>query len=105
VIPDLLNDMHDGTISMGDRWLKQNLARYADWAEQHDSLLIVTWDEDDGTEDNRIMTIVIGAHLKPGQYPQHYDHYSLLRTLTDLFHARPVGNAKTASAIGGIWKS
>ncbi|HET7649627.1 MAG TPA: alkaline phosphatase family protein [Gammaproteobacteria bacterium] len=105
VIPDLLNDMHDGTIRMGDQWLQQNLARYADWAEKHDSLLIVTWDEDNGSEDNRIMTLLFGAHLKPGQYPQHYDHYSLLRTLTDLFHAKPVGHAKTAAAIDGIWKS
>jgi hypothetical protein len=47
VIPNLLDDMHDGTIAQGDTWLKNNMDAYAQWARTHNSLLIVTWDEDD----------------------------------------------------------
>src|SRR5438105_15845110 len=45
VSPNLLNDMHDGSIAQGDAWLKQNIDSYAQWAKTHNSLLIVQWDE------------------------------------------------------------
>lgn len=104
VIPDLLNDMHDGSIKMGDDWLKQHLSAYAEWVASHNSLLIVTWDEDDGTEDNHIMTLLTGAHLRPGKYAGRYDHYSLLRLLEDLHHARHTGNSAHAAALQGMWR-
>ena len=47
VIPDLDNDMHDGTIQQADTWLQTNLSAYQDWSQANNSLLIVTWDEDD----------------------------------------------------------
>ena len=103
VVPDQFNDMHDGSVAQADTWLKQNLDGYIRWAEQHHSLLILTWDEDDGTEGNRIVTIVLGEGIKPGRYPQSIDHYSVLRTLTDLYGAKPVGHAAQATPITGIW--
>jgi acid phosphatase len=39
--------LHDGTIKQGDDWLKNNINAYAQWAKTNNSLLIVTWDEDD----------------------------------------------------------
>jgi len=33
VIPNLNDDMHNGTISQGDTWLKNNLDRYIQWAK------------------------------------------------------------------------
>ena len=47
VIPNLDDDMHDGSIAQGDQWLYQNLSQYAAWAKANNSLLILTWDEDD----------------------------------------------------------
>jgi hypothetical protein len=44
VIPNLDNDMHDGSIAQGDQWLYQNLSQYASWARTHNSLFILTWD-------------------------------------------------------------
>lgn len=53
VIPNLLNDMHNGasakSIPAGDAWLKQHLDAYYQWAKSHNSLLIVTFDENDDT--------------------------------------------------------
>lgn len=105
VIPDMLNDMHDGSIRMGDDWLKQHLSAYANWASSHNSLLIVTWDEDDGTEGNHIMTLLTGAHLRPGKYAGSYDHYSLLRLLEDLHGAGHAGNSAHATSLQGMWRS
>ena len=49
----------------GRTWLTNNLAAYADWAMANDSLLVVTWDEDDNSDDNHIPTIFYGANVKP----------------------------------------
>jgi hypothetical protein len=95
VVPDERYDMHDGTIAAADSWLRQNLAAYALWAQTHNSLLIVTWDEDDGTVGNQIPTIFFGARVRPGQYAERVDHYRVLRTIEaifDLGHAGPDTN-------------
>ena len=47
VIPNLGDDMHDGSIQTADTWLKTNLDAYVQWAGSNNSLLILTFDEDD----------------------------------------------------------
>jgi phosphatidylinositol-3-phosphatase len=103
VIPDLDDDMHDGSIGRGDRWLKQNLGAYVKWCKDHNSLLIVTFDEDDDGPDNRITTIFYGAHVKPGVYAQRIDHYNVLRTVLAMFNLAPFAHAAEAAPIGDIW--
>lgn len=109
VVPDQQNDMHDGnepdTIIRGDQWLKKNLDAYVQWAEQNNSLLIITFDEDDGSEGNRIATIFIGPMVKQGVYARRIDHYSVLRTLTDMYGLPPLGRAADAQPIDEVWKS
>src|ERR1700736_6632645 len=56
VIPNLNDDMHDGTIQQGDSWLQTNLMAYVTWARNNNSLLIVQFDEDQGTSTNHIAT-------------------------------------------------
>ena len=104
VVPNMMDDMHDGTPAQADAWLKDKLDGYRQWAMQHHSLLIITWDEDDGADDNRVMTVVLGQDVKPGKYAQKLNHYDLLRTLTDMYGAAPVGAAAEAKGIGDIWK-
>jgi len=51
VIPNLIDDMHNGSIpasiTAGDTWLHDRLDGYYQWAKEHNSLLIVTFDESD----------------------------------------------------------
>ncbi len=103
VVPNLQNDMHDGTIAQGDSWLQSNLGGYVDWAEQHNSLMILTWDEDDNRAANRIPTIILGAGVAPGAYPEHIDHYSILRTIQDAYGLPAIGASATATPILDIW--
>ena len=109
VMPDQSNDMHDGrepdTIIRGDRWLKKNLDAYIQWAEKNNSLLILTFDEDDGSEGNRIATIFAGPMVKQGAYARRIDHYSVLRTLTEMFGLPAIGRAAAAQPITDVWKS
>jgi hypothetical protein len=104
VIPNLCDDMHDCGIGTGDTWLKNNLDAYKQWAMTHNSLLVVTFDEDDSSQNNRIPTIFTGQHVKPGNYPEHIDHYSVLRTLEDGFALPCTGNACTATPITDVWQ-
>lgn len=104
VVPNMMDDMHDGTIAQGDSWLQQHLDDYARWAMQHDSLLVITWDESDaGSPSNRIPMLMVGAGIKPGSNTQYLTHYSLLRTLTDMYGLKAFGNATAAQPIRGIW--
>ena len=105
VIPDLQDDMHDGSVAAGDRWLDTHLSAYRDWASSHNSLLVVTTDEDDKSHANHIATILAGAHVKPGRYSTRADHYAVLRMLLDGFGLAPFGAAASARAISGMWTS
>jgi len=104
VVPDQLNDMHDGSIERGDAWLKKNIEQYTQWAKKHNSLLIVTWDEDDGSSGNRIATIFVGAMVRPGQYKQRIDHYNLLRTLEEMYGLSYLGESAGVQAVASMWK-
>ena len=103
VIPDLDNDMHDGSVAAADSWLAAHLAGYAQWARDNNSLLIVTWDEDDTRGDNRIPTILYGAGVRPGSYDQRIDHYNLLSTIQEIYRLPKTGRAAGAAPITGVW--
>jgi acid phosphatase len=103
VIPNLDHDMHDGTVAAGDTWLKSRLGGYVTWAKTHNSILVVTWDEDDRTAANHIPTIVVGAHVKRGRFAEKITHYRVLRTLEDSLGVGHLGAAAAATPITDIW--
>ena len=112
ITPNLRNDMHDGkgpaAVAAGDNWLRQHLDAYYQWAKQHNSLLILTFDENseftfsggvtnpgdrDLRKKNRIATIFAGAHIKPGEYPEDkgVTHVNILRTLEAMYKLNKSG--------------
>ncbi|MFD8080011.1 alkaline phosphatase family protein [Streptomyces sp. NPDC059718] len=102
VVPNMCNDMHYCSRDTGDAWVQHNLSGYEQWARTHNSLLVVTWDEDDGSTNNQIPTIIAGANVIPGQYGTRYDHYSLLRTIEDFYGLPRVGASATATQIAAF---
>lgn len=138
VIPDLTHDMHgkplqlalgfvlklfkkDPLMNAGDVWLEQNLKAYAEWAKTNNSLLIVTWDEDDSQKcsegnktmfhpcetvppKNNIPTIFVGEMVNARPIPTQYTHQDLLRTLEDMYGLPRLGGSKNATVITGVWK-
>lgn len=103
VIPNNDNNMHDGSIAQGDAWLNTNMTAYANWAKANNSLLIVTWDEDDGGPRNQIPTVFYGAHIQPGTYNETISHYNVLATLEAMYGLPKTGFAATAPPIATIW--
>ena len=104
VIPDQDNDMHDGSFEAADDWLKTRMAPYADWAMEHNSMLILTWDEDNYQADNHIVTIMVGPMVNTGSSSQRINHYSVLRTLLDFYDLPALGASSEAEAIKDVWK-
>lgn len=110
VIPDLCHDGHDSCAPISnkvlqyDTWVSQNLDAYKQWCINNNSLLIVTYDEDDFTVTNKIATVFYGAHVLVGTYSQTINHYNVLRTIEDAnvltTHA---GAAATATTIDYCW--
>ena len=103
VIPNNDDNMHDGSIAAGDAWLNRQLSGYANWAVANNSLLIVTWDEDDNTSRNQIPTVFYGAHVQRGSYNEPITHYNVLSTLEQMYGLPKTGNAAAAPAITAIW--
>ena len=103
VIPNLNNDMHDGSVATGDTWLKSKISAYATWAKSNNSLLIVTWDEDDYSENNKIPTIFYGAGVKTGTYSENINHYNLLATLESAYGLSKLGSAASKTVITDVF--
>jgi hypothetical protein len=103
ITPNMCNDMHDCSVATGDAWASQNLPDLINWDVANDGVLIITWDENDGTAGNQIPTILAG-NVYPGQYSQDINHYSVLRTIENIFGVKPLGNAASATPIAGVVK-
>jgi hypothetical protein len=126
VVPNQQNDMHDGSIGQGDAWLKTRiLDGYYQWAKTHNSLLIVTFDEDaNNTPTNQIATIFAGALVKPGNYPETninppdvrppdglitpigtaMNHYNVLRTIEEIFGLPSLGGSANTPPLTDIFR-
>ena len=136
VIPDLEHDMHNKPfpqqIKVGDTWLEENIGPYYEWAKTNNSLLILTFDENDDKRryhgltnplvdpgtcntpgrdpeycvdlQNRIVTIFAGAHIKPGDYTEGsgITHVNILRTIEAMYGLPKAGKQQPNAAGGGI---
>ncbi|HEX7412915.1 MAG TPA: alkaline phosphatase family protein, partial [Bacteroidia bacterium] len=117
VIPNLNDDMHNPTIytnpttysvtaiSNGDTWVYNNLTNYITWAKTHNSLLILTFDEDDGGVPNKILTMFIGQQVQGGSYSNTINHYSVLRTIEDMYGIARCDSSVQATPITNIWRA
>jgi hypothetical protein len=91
ITPNLCHDMHDCSVSTGDRFLARLIPRLLTALGQR-GLLFLTWDE--GSSDagccrvaggGHIATIVAGSGAKPGaRLSTPADQYSLLQAVEDL---------------------
>jgi hypothetical protein len=105
VSPNMCHGMHDCSVRTGDRWMKKHFDRYARWAPRHNSLLIVTFDENAGGNVKPIFTIIVGANVRPGVYGERLNHFRLLRTIAEAYGLPPLGRAKRVRPLSTIWTS
>jgi len=98
--PNIDNDAHNTNINFAGAWLHSYLdPRLSKFPPG--TLIVITWDEDDHTEENQIYTATIGSMVKPNSIKTaRYDHYSLLRTVEDNWDLGTLGrNDKDAKPV------
>ena len=93
-----------GGIAAGDAWVQAHLAAYAAWAQANNSLLIITFDENNTnpavTYPDQIVTIVVGAGVPAGvTNNSQADTYSLLNTIQSFYGLTPVGVSAGAAPL------
>ena len=82
----MCNDMHDCSVGTGDTWLKNNLDAYAQWAKTHNSLLIVTFDEDNGGSlEPHPHHVRRRRTSRSARSPTQINHYNVLRTIESAY--------------------
>lgn len=103
VTPNMCHDMHDCSVSTGDRWLREWIPLITDTADYRAGRTIVflTWDEAEGGSDsNRVACIVLGASVPTGlRVEVPFGHYSLLRTTEELLSLPLLGRAESAPSM------
>jgi acid phosphatase len=103
IVPNVDDDMHDGSIAEADDWFDRRLDALVRWGRTHDTLVVVTWDE--GYDDaNDIPTFFVGPMVRPGRYAERVDHYRVLRTLEDMYGLAPTGAAAKTTPIADVWR-
>jgi hypothetical protein len=109
--PNMNHDGHDTTAQVSGAWVKKFLDEAFPEKLRKGTLVVVTFDESGGNEDNRIYTLFLGDMVKPAnqQDPsalaKRYTHFSVLRTIEDNFGLEPLtANDRDAEPITGIWK-
>ncbi|MBV9581907.1 MAG: acid phosphatase, partial [Chloroflexi bacterium] len=98
---NLVDDMHDGTISDGDNFLKSYVPALMATPQYQagTTVIFITWDENDGSSGNQVPCIVISPYTHGVKDSTPYSHYSLLRTTEELLGLPLLGNAATANSM------
>jgi phosphatidylinositol-3-phosphatase len=121
VAPNLINDMHDDpdNVVHGDSWLRTHMDSFYQWAKDHNSLLIITFDENedptkmtgltdpssaDKVKQNRIPTIFAGARIQHGDYSENkgITHVNILRTFEAMYGLKKSGTQQANALAFGI---
>ncbi len=108
ITPNLIDDMHDGTIAQGDAWLAANLPAILNSPDYQsgNTAVFITWDEGTGGKTGEnctanttdpsclVATIVISPSTPAGATSATlFNHYSLLGTAEQLLGLPALGQA------------
>lgn len=104
ITPDLCHDGHDCSSRVADDYLAGLVPKIiASAAWQKDGLLLITWDEDDGSTQNRVPAIVVARGLTQHQTSRPHDHYSLLAMIEDRLGLPRLGQARGAEPLNELF--
>jgi len=101
ITPNLCNDTHDCSSATGDTWLSHNLPPIlsSPACTTQRCLVVLTWDEDDSSQSNHVLTVFAGSAARTGTVSStRYNHFSLLRTIEDVLGV-PTQTANDAAAV------
>jgi acid phosphatase len=101
LVPDICHDGHDCSLAVADTWLKgwlQVIMAGPDYRRGR-LAIVVTFDEDDKSADNTVLTTVIAPQTRGVVASASYNHYSLTRYLAEITGTTPLGAGRTAPSL------
>ncbi|GAA1958252.1 hypothetical protein GCM10009798_17300 [Nocardioides panacihumi] len=101
VIPDVVDDAHDGTLAQADSWISRQIGTLTagpDWRSGR-LAIVVTADEDDRRSGNKVLTVVATKDQPRRVVTSPLTHYSLTGFLDDVLHVGRLRNARTAPSL------
>jgi hypothetical protein len=108
ITPNLCNDMHGAIgcpggsdITRGDTWLSNNLPPIVTYANAHNSVIYVIWDE--GSANQTIPFFAIGPHVKTGQTATVYSHSALLKSIEEQLGVPVLATVNAATDFSGLY--
>jgi acid phosphatase len=101
LIPDICNDAHDCSLATADAWLKTWLTAVQRGPDYRAGRLavVVTFDEDDNSADNTVLTVVMSPRTSHVVVAAPLDHYSLTRLIAELTGTAPLRSAASARSM------
>jgi len=108
IVPDNCHNTHNSgtpgcTVPDGDAWLAANLPAMLG-ALGPTGVLILTWDEDDNSTDNHILTVMVGAPVMPGAASNaNVTHYTVVRTICEALGLPAFGLSAGEAPITDVW--
>jgi phosphatidylinositol-3-phosphatase len=110
IVPNNCHNTHNSStagcqLPDGDTWLANNLPSLMS-ALGPNGVLILTWDEDDTSASNHILTVFSGPQVVSGSTEtRHVDHYTVCKTIADLLGVPSAGLGLSAfeTPISEIW--
>ena len=108
IVPNLTNDMHDGTIAQGDSFLRAFVPGIiASSAFRTGGVLFITFDEGSsnagslGDGGGQVATLIIASDMTPGYRDRAYhDHWALLRTTEEVLGLPCLADSCRSTLIG-----
>jgi hypothetical protein len=108
IIPNNCHNTHNGTLGCGtadgDAWLAANMPAVIA-ALGPKGLLVLTWDEDDSSEGNHILTVFVGPQVVAGAVSaQTLNHFTLNRMICEALGLPLFANGRFEASVANIWK-
>jgi hypothetical protein len=113
ITPDLCHDMHgdsgcpQGTntaanIQAGDTFLAQELPRIVDYANAHDGVVLVVWDEGDNS--NLVPFLALGPRIKIGASATTYSHSSQVKSIEEILGVPALSTVSSANDFADLFQ-
>ena len=101
LVPDVCHDAHDCPLAQADAWISDQLGMVLEGPDFRAGRLavVITADEDDGSDNNRILTVVAHPGLEHAVVHERLSHYSMSRAYAEVAGVQPLRRAADATSL------
>ena len=111
ITPNQCHDMHgqsgcsdSNTVRAGDTWLRNELPRILDYADEHAGVVFITWDE--GSSTLKMPFLALGPSIKTNYAGGvSYNHSSVLKSIEVMLGLPTLSRVASATELSDLFKS